>query len=202
MLNETIAINWVDGLSYLGSALLVLSFSMKTILPLRLAALAASAVFLLYAFSKGLWVLLALHTVLLLLNLYRIGDHRRALRRVQSTADSSVQVETLVPLMQHLHCPSGTVLFLKGDKAERIYYLGDGAVDIPEVGKTLGPGTLFGEVGLFTPDQTRTASAVCAEDCDLMVISDRDIVRHCMKDPAFGLYLTKLIAGRMAENQG
>ena len=164
--------------------------------------MAASAVFIFYAFSAELWFLMALHTVLLLLNLYRIGQHRSALRRVQNTADSRAQVETLVPLMQLQQSPSGTVLFLKGDKAERIYYLSEGAVDIPEVGKTLGPGALFGEIGLFTPDQTRTASAVCAEDCDLMVISDRDIVRHCMKDPAFGLYLTKLIAGRMAENQG
>ncbi len=202
MLNESIAINWIEVLSYVGSALLVLTFSMKTILTLRIAAVAANAVFIFYAFSAELWFLMALHTVLLLLNLYRIGQHRSALRRVQNTADSRAQVETLVPLMQLQQSPSGTVLFLKGDKAERIYYLSEGAVDIPEVGKTLGPGALFGEIGLFTPDQTRTASAVCAEDCDLMVISDRDIVRHCMKDPAFGLYLTKLIAGRMAENQG
>lgn len=202
MLNESIAINWIEVLSYAGSALLILTFSMKTILPLRIAAVATSAVFILYALTAGVWSLLVLHALLLPLNLYRIGQHRTAFHRVQSTADERAQVETLVPLMQRKLCPAGTVLFLKGDRAERIFYLSAGAVDIPEVGKTLGPGALFGEIGLFTPDQTRTASAVCAEDCELMIISDRDIVRHCMKDPAFGLYLTKLIAGRMAENQG
>jgi CRP-like cAMP-binding protein len=59
----------------------------------------------------------------------------------------------------------------------------------------------LGEVGVFAPDRLRTASAVCAEDCELFVMNDREIVRLCLRDPAFGLFLTRLIAGRMAENQ-
>ncbi len=69
-----------------------------------------------------------------------------------------------------------------------------------EAGRTLSAGALFGEIGPFTQGRTRTASAVCATDCRLLVISDTDIERHCMTDPAFGLFLTRLIAGRMAEN--
>jgi hypothetical protein len=201
VLDQTIAVDWVDLLSYVGSALLVLTFFMKTILPLRLAAIAASAVFILYGLSAGLWSLLLLHGLLLPLNLFRMGQHVTAYRRVRASTDQPAEVEALVPLMRRQLSPSGSVLFLKGDHADKIFYISKGSVDIPEVGKTLEPGTLFGEVGLFTPNQCRTASAVCAEDCELLVISDNDIVRHCLKDPAFGLFLTKLIAGRMAENQ-
>lgn len=202
MFSETDAIEWVGLLGYAGAALLVLTFSMKSLLPLRSAAIAASAVFIVLAIGTGQWVQLVLHLILLPLNVYRIVQHLSAYRQVQRTADARAEVETIVPLMKQKHYASGTVLFLKGDRAEEIYYISSGSVDIPEVGKTLEAGALFGEVGLFTPSQTRTASAVCAEDCDLMVISDKDIVRHCMKEPSFGLYLTKLIAGRMAENQG
>jgi hypothetical protein len=29
----------------------------------------------------------------------------------------------------------------------------------------------------------------------------QDIMRHCLNDPAFGLFLTRLIAGRIVENE-
>lgn len=194
--------NWVEITGYTASALVFISFYMKTLIWLRLIAILASVVFIVYARAIDLMPVLLLHCALLPLNLYRTYEQFFAYRRVRATATGSAEVEALVPLMRRRHSPSGTVLFLKGDRAEEIYYLSAGTVDIPELGKTLEPGALFGEVGLFTPDQTRTASAVCGEACELMVIGQRDIVRHCMKEPAFGLYLTKLIAGRMAENQG
>ncbi len=199
---DQLAADWIELAGYAASALVFLSFYMKTLISLRLIAIAASVVFILYALATDLLPVLLLHGALLPLNLYRTYEQFFAYRRVRATATGIAEVETLVPLMRRKHSPSGTVLFLKGDHADSIYYLSAGSVDIPELGKTLEPGALFGEVGLFTPDQTRTASAVCGDDCELMVISQRDIVRHCMKEPAFGLYLTKLIAGRMQENQG
>lgn len=199
---DQLATNWVEFAGYAACALVFLSFYMKTLIWLRLIAIVSSVVFIIYAHAIDLMPVLLLHCALLPLNLYRAYEQFFAYRRVRATATKSAAVEALVPLMQRKACASGTVLFLKGDHAEEIYYLSAGTVDIPELGKTLEPGALFGEVGLFTPDQTRTASAVCGDDCELMVIGQSDIVRHCMKEPSFGLYLTKLIAGRMAENQG
>jgi CRP/FNR family cyclic AMP-dependent transcriptional regulator len=193
--------DWVMLTGYLAFALLLLAFFLRRMIPLRLLAIAASAFFIFYAAARGEVALLTGFIVLLLLNLYRTAELILAHRRMRATVDGRAEVQALVPFMQRRLYASGSVLFLKGDRASAIYYLGKGAVDIPELAKTLKPGTLFGEVGLFTPDRERTASAVCAEDCELLVISDRDILRHCQKDPAFGLFLTKLIAGRMAENQ-
>ena len=194
-------LNWIELAGYVASALVLVTFWMQTLLSLRVMAILSNVVFIVFALGAGLMPVLVLHAALLPLNLYRIRQHVNAYRRVRATAEAQAEVEALMPFMRPKDLPAGAVLFLKGDRADRIYYISKGAVDLPELGKTLGPGNLLGEVGLFTPDRTRTGSAVCAEDCELLVMSDGDIVHHCIADPSFGLFLTKLIAGRMAENQ-
>ncbi len=105
-----------------------------------------------------------------------------------------------MPFMTVKTYPEDTVLFRKDDVAQKIFFLHKGQIFIPEIEKFLQPGTLFGEMGLFTPDRTRTASAICSEDCEIYEIGDQDIMQLCIQDPAFGLFLTKLIVGRMQEN--
>ena len=64
----------------------------------------------------------------------------------------------------------------------------------------LRPGTLFGEVGLFSDEGVRTTSAVCLEPCELFVIGKNRIIQLYHADSAFGYYLTRLIANRMGDN--
>ncbi|MEM6565757.1 MAG: cyclic nucleotide-binding domain-containing protein [Pseudomonadota bacterium] len=186
---------------YAGCGIAVLAFLTKTIRTLRILAIISSTAFIVFALGSDLMPLLVLHAVLLAANLFRLVELALSYRRTRMTLDGPTDVTALIPLMDNKRCQAGEVLFLKGDRANQIYYISAGSVDIPEVGKTLEAGTLFGEIGLFTPGRTRTASAVCGEDCDLMVISDQDIEHHCLRNPTFGLYLTRLIAGRMVENQ-
>jgi hypothetical protein len=197
---QDLELDWVEAVGYAASGLVFLTFYMKTLIPLRLVAIASNITFILYAFWASLTPVLILHCLLLPLNILRTFEQVLSYRRVPASADGQANVEALVPLMVRKSDPAGSSVFLKDEQATSIYYLSKGSVDIPELNKTLSPGTLFGEVGLFTPERRRTASAVCAEDSELLVVSDRDIVEHCLKEPAFGLYLTKLIAGRMAEN--
>ena len=43
--------------------------------------------------------------------------------------------------------PSGTTVFKLGDRAETIYLLSEGTIEFTELGVSLGPQMIFGEVG-------------------------------------------------------
>lgn len=193
--------DWVEAAGYAASGLVFLTFCMKTLIPLRLMAIASNLAFIVYAVGANLTPVLILHAALLPLNVMRTVQQIKTYLCVRRVARGEANAQALVPLMLERLGPEGEVLFRKGDLARDIYYISSGEVEIPEIGKTLGPGQLFGEMGLFTPERTRTASAHCKTQCNLLVISEDDILRHCTNDPAFGLFLTKLIASRMSENQ-
>ncbi|MFD2857242.1 cyclic nucleotide-binding domain-containing protein [Seohaeicola zhoushanensis] len=96
---------------------------------------------------------------------------------------------------------AGRQLHLQGgDHARNLYYLSNGQVLLPEIGKYLEEGDLFGEVGLFSDQQVRTTSAKCSKPCVMFTIGKDKIVELYHADSAFGYYLTKLIANRMHDN--
>ena len=67
---------------------------------------------------------------------------------------------------------AGDVLFRAGDPGTQLYLLIRGAVRIEKDGKaivTLGPGSNFGEMAMLDAPR-RSASAVAAEDCEVLVI--------------------------------
>jgi CRP-like cAMP-binding protein len=60
------------------------------------------------------------------------------------------------------HADAGTTLFEEGDPADGVAAILDGSVEILKKGRTvatLGPGSLLGELSLFAPSATRTATA-------------------------------------------
>lgn len=193
---------WVQIAGYFASGLVFLTFCMSTLIPLRLIAIASNIAFIIYALLGDLIPILMLHGALLPLNILRTIQQFIMFRRVRAAFRDRVEVDALVPFMKLKTFKQGTVLFRKSDPAKQIFLLNKGQVLIPEIGKLLPPGTLFGEIGLFTPDHSRTASAVCHGDCEVYVIGEDDLVQLCLNDRAFGLLITKLIAGRMTENQG
>lgn len=197
----TTPVDWVEIAGYAASLLVFLTFWMKTLIPLRLIAIASNVVFIVYGYGAGVMPVLVLHSALLPLNLLRTWEQYRAFRKIRATADRLIDIEALVPFMRQERGAAGSRIFAKGDRATTIYYIAGGEVLIPEIGRRLGPGALFGEIGPFSPERLRSASAVCVTDCEFLVMTDRDIMRHCLNDPAFGLFLTRLIAGRIVENE-
>ena len=77
---------------------------------------------------------------------------------------------------------SGDIIFLEGQKADKSYVILQGHVDIiirdpagDEFGiDRLGPGELFGEIALLRRDQTRTATVVAVDSCELLEFT-RDV---------------------------
>ena len=63
--------NWVEATGYLASALVLATFCMKTMIPLRCAAISSNIAFIVYGFYGGLYPVLVLHAIFLPLNAWR-----------------------------------------------------------------------------------------------------------------------------------
>ncbi len=73
--------------------------------------------------------------------------------------------------------PAGNVFFREGDTSGEMYHLLSGSVSLrqgPRELAALGPGQFFGEMS-FLLGLPRSASAVAAEDCECLVIHEKNI---------------------------
>lgn len=71
-----------------------------------------------------------------------------------------------------------------------------------ELGKTLGPGAVIGEIGVFAPDHRRTATVVaCSTDCVVYELTERKTRELYFQNPAFGYAVMQLIIRRLLENR-
>ncbi len=122
-----------------------------------------------------LYPIFVLHTCLLPLNVVRLRQLRRVIAAVSDASGEQV-VRALAP------CLSLETLFRRGEVAGRLYLVQQGPVAIPEAGVALSPGDVFGEVGLFAPHGRRTAGAVCATDCRLLMLSGPKLLGLCHQD--------------------
>ena len=192
---------------WLSAVLVFSSFFMKTMIPLRMVAIAGNVSFITYAllglhygvFGR-VYPILVLHAALLPLNLVRLKQLRLLIRNVREASDDDA-VRSLIPYMQPASHAAGEVLFRQGDPAVRLYVIHRGAVRFPEIEKVISDGDVFGEVGLFAPHNVRTLSAVCDEDCRLYTITREKVLELYYQNPKFGFFLIRLIAG-LVETKG
>ncbi len=189
-----------EAVGYLASALVFLTFCMRTMVPLRLAAIASNVAFIVYAAMESIHPVLILHTVLLPMNVWRTAQMLRLVRRVRTAAQGDMSVEWLKPYMRRERHAAGEVLFRRGDHADRLFYLIAGEVELSEIGVTLSPGTLFGEVALFSPDQRRTQSAACRTPVEMLWVTGDEIAQLCYQNPAIAFHLLRIITARLLMN--
>jgi CRP-like cAMP-binding protein len=135
-----------------------------------------------------------LHAALLPLNLVRLRQIQELVKRIREASEHGDAIDVLLPYMRRETHPKGAVLFQRGDAADRIYVVDKGVVAIPEVEKRLDEGTLFGEVGIFSSDAKRSASAVCAEECDIYSIHRDKVIELFYQNPKFGLFIARLLS--------
>jgi CRP/FNR family cyclic AMP-dependent transcriptional regulator len=190
-------------LGYLALILLLASFAMKTINQLRILAIAASVAVILYAILAEQYPVLVIAVLILIMNAYRLWDMRRMVGTVrQATAGSTAppSVDWLMPYMTRIDAAKDAVLFHKGDVADAMYFLSEGHVRFEEIGVEIGKGSLFGEIGIFTHDQVRTATAKCTEASALMKVSADKVRELYYQNPEFGFFLVGLITHRLMED--
>ena len=124
--------------AWIASALVFLAFFMKTIIPLRVVAIASNVVFISYAllgvyygiFEK-VFPIFILHMALLPLNILRLYQIKQLMKKIREASSSEDSIEYLIPYMKKETHAKGEVLFYKGDTADKIYFLQQGVVGSP-----------------------------------------------------------------------
>jgi CRP-like cAMP-binding protein len=192
--------SWVELLGYAASAAVLATFCMSTMIPLRIVALGSNVLFCAYGYFDHLYPVLILHVTLFPVNLLRLIQFYRLVQDVRDAHREDLPVQSLLPYMKELKLAAGQTLIRKGDKADQLYFLMDGALEIPEIGKVLEPGAVLGEIGVFARNQERTATVVCRTDCRLYALSESKAKQLFFQDHSFGFAVMQLIINRLLEN--
>ena len=187
------------GSAAVAALLVIVSAFVKTMIPLRWLAVASNVGFIVYGLAHPAPLMVALHAVLLPVNLWRVRQMVRLTQRVSAVSIDGAQLEVwLRPYMRSRQLRAGTTVFKSGDPADRLYFLASGEIELPEVGRTLKAGEMFGEIAFFTPERQRTSSAICRSHCTVLSIDEATFRQLVYQNPDFGLEVVQLIAGRLS----
>ena len=190
-------ISWRIVPGYLGALLIVASFVVRTMIPLRALSAGSNLCIIIYAYLDGQYPALALNAALLPLNILRLVQMMKLVRRVRSATRGGQTMDWLKPYMTRRRCSSGQLLFRKGDVADTMFYIVSGSFRIPELGMEKVPGEFVGELGLVAPGRQRTASMECVEKGDLLAIHYDQVHELFFQNPDFGFYFMQLAAARL-----
>jgi CRP/FNR family transcriptional regulator, cyclic AMP receptor protein len=190
---------WTELLGYIAAGFTLLAYSMRTMLPLRLAAIVANVFFIAYGALAGIYPNLVLHLVLLPFNLYRLAEIVSMTRRIRAARSGDFDVRWIAQLLPVRRFADGTTLFAKGDAPDNLYYLVSGRVRLPEIGLTLEAGEVFGEIAFFSDARERTLTALCDGPCEIVPIDERSFMQLYYRNPAFGMYIVRLISRRLLD---
>ena len=189
---------WVDALGYVAASLVLATFCMKTMLLLRSVAICSNVAFLIYGVIHGIYPVLALHGILLPLNLACWLQVRSSADRARRFTQAKQPLEWLQLFEADRRYRKGEIVFRKGDFADRLYLIVTGEVELTQISERLRSGEFFGEIGLFSPERRRTQTVRTATDVDLLRMDGAKLQGLCEQDPRLSLYLLRLAATRLA----
>ena len=191
---------WVDLLGYAASAAVLATFCMSTMIPLRILALASNVLFMAYGYVDHLYPVLILHALLFPVNTLRLVQFQRLVRDMREANCGDLSIQSLLPYMTRRKFAAGETLVRKGERADRLYYLLDGELEIADINKVLKSGAVVGEIGVFAPNQKRTATIVCRTECTLFDLTESKAKQLYFQDRSFGFAVLQLIISRLVEN--
>lgn len=192
--------HWWEAIGYVGSLFMFLTFFMKTMIPLRITAITANVIMIIYTALAGILPVLILQSCLLPLNVLRFVQMRRLIQRVKAAARGDFTIDPLLPFMKPERRKKDDVLFKAGDPGDRVYYIQQGRVQLEEVGVEINEGAVFGEISLLSPENARTATAVCVTDCNLYTVTQEVMMQLFYQRPEFSFFIIRLVTKRLLEN--
>ncbi len=187
-------------IGYIASGLVFLTFCMKTMMPLRLVAIGSNVAFIAYGAFNSLFPILVLHSLLLPLNIFRTNQIWQLIRTSDDAENTELNIEDLFPYMTDEKFRADEMVFRKGDVSDKLYYIAEGKIGIEEYGAELETGSLFGEIGIFSDDKIRTASARCLTHCKLLSLTEKQVRELYFQNPKFGYFVIRLMARRLIRN--
>jgi len=189
-------------LGYSAALLVLLTFSMKTMVPLRVAGILSNLFFIAYAFFTHARPILILHSILLPLNGLRLMQILSLVKRVEdaSRAAGEADLEWMQMISKDRVVKIGEILFKRGDVADSMFFVLAGRFRINELSLELGPGEIIGELGLLAPNKARTQSVECIGDGEILEITYDRVKQLYFQSPKFGFFFLQLAARRLFEN--
>lgn len=191
--------NWIEGLGWIAAGFTLAAYSMRTMLPLRAAAIGANCFFIAYSLLAGIMPTLVLHLILLPFNGYRLWEILWLTRKARAARRGDFPLDWVVRIARPGDFADGDVLFRKGDPPDALYYLVSGKVRLVEADITLETRDLFGEIAFFTDAKERTLTAVCVGPCRIVRMNEATFMRLYYQNPAFGVYVVRLISRRLLD---
>jgi len=173
----------------------------KTIIPLRVAAIIANVLALIYSSLHGTYPTFVLNAVLLPLNAVRLRDMWRLVREIDVAVKGDLNADWLLPYTRPVKFKAGEFIMHRGEYATAAFYVASGEVELVEIGAVFGKGTLLGEIGLFAPDGKRNMTVRCRTDVQAAKLDYDRSKELYFQNPQFGFRLLHLIVARMQSNR-
>jgi CRP/FNR family transcriptional regulator, cyclic AMP receptor protein len=184
-------------LGFIGAALMIASYLMKSMLPLRLIALVACIFFFAYGWITWAIPSLVLYGILIPINIKKALHVHHLVKAIERAKADTPLAEWLLPHMSQRRAAAGTVLWRLGDAATEMVYVESGTIRLVEHDQLLGPGTLVGEIGLLSPDNRRTLTITCETDCVLHSLSADGMAQLYYTNPKLGFHVMRLVVQRL-----
>jgi len=185
---------------FIGAGLTLASYAMKSMMPLRVVALASSVFFLAYGWIEAALPTLVLNIGMILINSKKAWEIRSLVRAIEQAKSDTPVAEWLLPHMTQRQATAGQTLWKKGDVATEMIYLESGTLRLVEHQEELAPGSLIGEIGLFSPDNRRTLTVDCATDCTLYSLTKEGMAQLYYQNPKLGYHIMRLIVARLTRD--
>lgn len=188
---------WIEAFGYLGALMTLATFSMKTMLHLRMVGIVANLAFITYGVFNHVYPVLLLHMTLLPLNAWRLWQLLRMTQQIKAISASRFSMEWLKPFSRRKDAQAGETLFRKGDVAEEILFVLSGRFRAVEADVVLEQGEVIGELGLITKEHKRTQTVVCEQAGSLLQINYDEVRQMYFQNPRFGFFFLELVAERL-----
>jgi CRP-like cAMP-binding protein len=193
-------IGMAEGFAVMGAIFAAATYSMQTMVPLRIAGIISNVFFVLFGYFSKSYPTLFLYLLLLPLNAIRLRQMMELVKNVKLASAGDLSMEWLKPFMTKRQYFAGDILFSKGDAADEMFYTVTGKFLLPELGIEVAPGQLVGELGLLAPGNKRTATLECLEGGDVLTLNYDKVRELYFQNPQFGFYFLKLTSERLLQN--
>jgi CRP/FNR family cyclic AMP-dependent transcriptional regulator len=188
---------WIELFGYLGALMTLATFSMKTMLHLRMVGIAANLAFISYGALGQVYPVLLLHLTLLPLNSWRLWQLSRLTRQIKELSGSRLSLDWLKPFSRRKTIEAGETVFRRGDAATEFMFVLTGRFRALEADVVLAQGDAIGELGLINKEHQRTQTVICEQAGSLLLLSYDEVRQMYYQNPRFGFFFLELVAERL-----
>jgi hypothetical protein len=194
------AINLANVFALMGAVFFVATLLMRTIVPLRIAALISNVFFIAYGVLANSINAFILYCLLLPINSIRLYQMIKLIRKARVSAQGDLSMDWLKPFMIRRTYRKGDVLFRKGEPANEMFFTVTVKLLVTELGIEIPAGRLVGELGFLSPDNRRTQTVECIQDGEVLTMTYDRLLEIYFQNPEFGYYFLRLTSERLLQN--